>query len=460
MTSNLQDFLKECRIWVELDAHPYIIQCHFAGMIENDTPMLFLEWCNGSSLNEMIDKGTLYEGTVNEQQERILSIAIQSLIGIEYAHKNKIIHKDIKPGNIMVTAEGMAKITDFGSAAAKENSYTTEYCSPEQLLDGIATESSDVFSWAVTCIEMFKGKCGWDTGKEISTYLDTVTDSTRVPIPENFKKILKTCLSMSPADRMSSDELAVELKQEKVFENLIKNNRNLRFVNKIYPLTSSAPYYNNKAVCHISVNPFESEKIVNYFEKAINADHTFTSAIFNMNYYKWVMHLIDTRTFISEIKEKCSHDSSVIEEMKHALEYKICYKLANCYVLTNERYYPNRVSKDNKYILFRNEMGNKWQVYELNGDFPIRFCNTSGMYDDYDELTQMTGIEWAESSNTDLLEEGTTRFTPLEEDVCIYFPENDCFSPDGRYFVAADQNKPVSLLFTSCIRAKCPQPRK
>ena len=170
MTSNLQDFLKECRIWVELDAHPYIIQCHFAGMIENDTPMLFLEWCNGSSLKEMIDRGTLYEGTVNEQQERILSIAIQSLIGIEYAHKNKIIHKDIKPGNIMVTAEGMAKITDFGSAAAKENSYTTEYCSPEQLLDGIATESSDVFSWAVTCIEMFKGKCGWDTGKEISTY--------------------------------------------------------------------------------------------------------------------------------------------------------------------------------------------------------------------------------------------------------------------------------------------------
>ena len=105
-------------------------------------PTIFSEWMDNGSLKDCIKDGSLYEGTEEEVQERILDIAIQTARGLKYSHENGLIHQDVKPGNILLTKGWDAKVADFGLAKAQsqltENEkpvstgYTIQYCPREQ----------------------------------------------------------------------------------------------------------------------------------------------------------------------------------------------------------------------------------------------------------------------------------------------------------------------------------------
>jgi len=150
-----QDFVREAETWVDLGLHPHITSCLYVRMIDN-VPHVFAECVEGGSLESWIQgkKGNLYEGDPKKVMERILDIAIQFTWGLGYAHEHekKLIHRDVKPDNALMTPDGILKVTDFGLARSKGLTpdgetqdlsgnikvsgkvYSPKHCSPEQVL--------------------------------------------------------------------------------------------------------------------------------------------------------------------------------------------------------------------------------------------------------------------------------------------------------------------------------------
>ena len=115
-----ENFIEECVNWIHLGLHPNVVACYYVRDVSG-VPSIFSEWMDGGSLRDRIHDGTLYEGSPEEIQERILDIAIQAARGLYYAHVNGIVHQDVKPGNILLSSEWDAKIADFGLAKARAN---------------------------------------------------------------------------------------------------------------------------------------------------------------------------------------------------------------------------------------------------------------------------------------------------------------------------------------------------
>ena len=168
-----EEFIWECENWINLGLHPNIVSCYYVREI-GGVPTIFSEWMDNGSLKDRIRDGSLYEGTEEEVQERILDIAIQTARGLEYSHENGLIHQDVKPGNILLTKGWDAKVADFGLAKAqsqlRENEkpvstgYTIQYCPREQAEGAPAEKWMDVYAWALTVLEMYAGKRLWETG--------------------------------------------------------------------------------------------------------------------------------------------------------------------------------------------------------------------------------------------------------------------------------------------------------
>ena len=166
-----ENFIRECENWIYLGLHPCIVSCYYVRDI-GGVPSIFSEWMDGGSLRDRIMDGTLYEGTADAVQERILDIAIQSANGLMYSHRNGLLHLDMKPGNLLLTKDWDAKISDFGLSNAKSElgdrtaGFTREYCSREQAEGTAPARWMDVYAWALTVLEMYAGGRLWESGEE------------------------------------------------------------------------------------------------------------------------------------------------------------------------------------------------------------------------------------------------------------------------------------------------------
>ena len=155
-----KNFLRECENWIRLGLHPNIVSCYYVREISG-VPSVFSEWMDGGSLKDRIRDESLYSGTSAEVQERILDIAIQAARGLLYSHSNKLLHQDMKPGNLLLTREWDAKIADFGlastqtlSGSGESTGYTLEYCPREQADGEDPARWMDIYAWALTTLEM------------------------------------------------------------------------------------------------------------------------------------------------------------------------------------------------------------------------------------------------------------------------------------------------------------------
>ena len=158
-----KNFLRECENWIRLGLHPNIVSCYYVREISG-VPSVFSEWMDGGSLKDRIRDQSLYSGTSEEVQERILDIAVQAARGLMYSHANGLLHQDMKPGNLLLTGEWDAKIADFGLAnsgsypdSKKSMGYTPEYCPREQAEGARPARWMDVYAWALTVLEMYSG---------------------------------------------------------------------------------------------------------------------------------------------------------------------------------------------------------------------------------------------------------------------------------------------------------------
>ncbi|MER6996817.1 protein kinase [Streptomyces sp. NPDC000410] len=231
------DFETEAGTWVGLGLHPNVVNCHYVRRVDG-LPCVFAEWVAGGSLAELVRDGRLYEGQ-GGSPARVLDMAVQIAWGIDHAHRQGVIHQDVKPANIMVDidADWTAKVTDFGLAGARAaagehaagapdaslqasfGGMTRQYRSPEQA-DAVAgarvtlTRATDVWSWALCVLEMFVGGRPWEHGQlapeVFADFLESGRPRSGVPaMPPALVDLLRRCFDVDPAARPHRlDELA------------------------------------------------------------------------------------------------------------------------------------------------------------------------------------------------------------------------------------------------------------
>ena len=219
------EFVKRFNIEAQAAAslsHPNIVSIYDVGN-EGEIYYIVMELVQGKTLKEIItDDGILpWKWTVN--------IAIQIASALEVAHRNNIVHRDIKPHNIIITENGTAKVTDFGIAKAVSNSTITSfgatigsvhYFSPEHARGGYTDAKSDLYSLGVVMYEMLTGKVPFDADTPVSVALKHMQETPEEPkklnstIPESVNKIIIKAMQKDPNLRYSSaTEMLVDLRE-------------------------------------------------------------------------------------------------------------------------------------------------------------------------------------------------------------------------------------------------------
>jgi WD40 repeat protein/serine/threonine protein kinase len=233
----VSNFEREAETWVKLGLHPHMVTCYYVRRL-GGIPRVFAEFVGGGSLKEWIDSRQLYEGGPERALERVLDVAIQFAWGLQHAHEKGVVHQDVKPANVMLSEEGVAKVTDFGLArarAALEQAAPTEpgqsilisaggmtpaYCSPEQARRLPLSRRTDIWSWAVSVLEMFTGEVTWLSGaaadEALESFLEVGTGDGRLSImADGVADLLRRCLRRDPQSRPDDTRsIAATLRQE------------------------------------------------------------------------------------------------------------------------------------------------------------------------------------------------------------------------------------------------------
>jgi tetratricopeptide (TPR) repeat protein/predicted Ser/Thr protein kinase len=203
-----QRFLQEARVASSLD-HPHICNIHEIEETPDGQTFICMAYYEGETLKDRIEKRPL-------EVKAALEIAVQICEGLTRAHEAGIIHRDIKPGNIMITERGRAKILDFGLAKLAGETQLTRtgttlgtalYMSPEQARGDKVDGRSDVWSLGVVLYEMVTGKRpfkGANSSAIIYSILHDKADhitSVDKSLPRELGDIIQRCLSKNPGDR-------------------------------------------------------------------------------------------------------------------------------------------------------------------------------------------------------------------------------------------------------------------
>ncbi len=220
-----QRFYREAQTAGQVN-HPGIITIHDIAEDEKGQPYLVMEYVDGVTLHRMLRPA--HSGHLPERLplDQTLDLAAQVAEALDFAHRRGVVHRDIKPGNIIVTAEGRAKITDFGIAKftdAEATRTTTvlgtpAYMAPEQLRGGTVDGRSDLFSlgamlyWILTGQKPFPGEDLTSVSFKV-VYTDPAKPTEVVPeLPKDLDTVLSRCLAKNPVDRyQSAKDLASDL---------------------------------------------------------------------------------------------------------------------------------------------------------------------------------------------------------------------------------------------------------
>ena len=214
--SSRQRLMREARA-VGVLAHSNIATLY--DVLEDDARLLLvMEYVDGKTVKEMIDAGPMPAG-------QALRVAAQVAAAIEYAHDRGVIHCDLKPANIQVASDGIAKVLDFGLARVKyaetdgvEKSLTGTgvmlgtpgYVAPERLLSGVLNASGDIYSIGVVLFEMVTGRRLFDRGQTPEHLFDTISGRTAKasavvgPLPQGLDDVIERALSVDPRMRYQS----------------------------------------------------------------------------------------------------------------------------------------------------------------------------------------------------------------------------------------------------------------
>ena len=191
--------------------HPNIMSVHDVSTHEG-TDYIVMELIDGITLKQYMEK----KGTLNWKET--LHFAMQIAKALEHAHSQGIVHRDIKPHNVMVLKNGSAKVTDFGIARlmSQSNTLTKEalgsvhYISPEQAKGGRVDNRSDLYSLGVVMYEMMTGRAPYDGDSPVAVAIQHINGGATMPsvlnpnIPGGLEQIIMKCMATDPSQRYNS----------------------------------------------------------------------------------------------------------------------------------------------------------------------------------------------------------------------------------------------------------------
>ena len=327
---DIENFTKEAEQWVDtIGLHPNIVVCHYVRVL-GGVPRVFIEYVDGGTLQEWITSKRLYEGGPKAALERILDVAIQTAWGLHYVHELGLIHQDVKPLNVMMTADGAAKVTDFGLAGAKAVAFeeneqrpeaatilatyggmTPAYCSPEQA-DIAAkrkagtpreqrpklTRRTDVWSWAASVLEMFLGERSWPEGQVAYLGLQREPDEPHLPpMPSAVKVLLGICFKRRPEDR-PHDLMKLADPLQSIYQQVTGQTYS-REQPKLDALLADS--LNNRAVSLIDLKkPEAAEK---KWQEALGVDPHHPEATYNWGLIQWRSALLRDDQLLGKLRE-------------------------------------------------------------------------------------------------------------------------------------------------------------
>jgi len=235
---DLRDFLVEIQTWIDLPEHPHLVACRFF-RTAGEEMVVFSEFVEGGTLSARIRERRL------KAIDQILDVAIQLAWALDALHEHGLMHQDVKPDNVLLTADGIVQLNDFGLARAHAvaagaqvaefageatfRGMTPGYCSPEQeaIARGLAagtplyrlpklTRQTDVWSWGVSVLEMFTGGRTWAKGPQAASTLEAhrgrsrTTGDWSLEMPPGGAEVLRKCFHEIPDQRWESMTLAAE----------------------------------------------------------------------------------------------------------------------------------------------------------------------------------------------------------------------------------------------------------
>jgi WD40 repeat protein len=331
-------FTRECETWVNLGLHAHIAACHYVREL-GGVPRVFSEYADAGTLEEWINSKRLYEGDKQAALARMLDASIQFAWGLHYAHERGVIHQDVKPLNALLWEDGTLKVTDFGLAGARQKAgladqggapvggmhtivvptggMTPSHCSPEQFAGRPLDRSTDVWSWAVSVLEMFQGEVTWQSGslaaQALEAFLEHNGEDEEIPaMPEAVADLLRRCFQQNPNDRPRTlRECAAKLIEIYQAE-----------IGKSYPraepkgVGDTADALNNRALSLLDLGkPDEAEGL---FDQALGLDKHHVAATYNRSLMRWRMARTTDADILGSLEEiKKEHPDNA--NLKYAL---------------------------------------------------------------------------------------------------------------------------------------------
>ncbi|MBK5262588.1 MAG: Stk1 family PASTA domain-containing Ser/Thr kinase [Peptostreptococcaceae bacterium] len=245
----IESFRKESQAAASL-SHPNIVNVYDVGR-EGNIYYIVMELIEGRVLSDIIKE----DGSMDYR--RAIEIGKQMASALSLAHKNHIIHRDVKPHNILITEDGVAKITDFGIAKAVDSATivghsntimgSVHYFSPEQARGGYVDEKSDIYSLGIVLYELVTGRVPFDADNPVAVALMHINEEILPPsqlvkgLPTAVENIIMKATNKYSINRYASaDEMLEALKNADIVANIVGASDNSAKSNIAAPVTAVA----------------------------------------------------------------------------------------------------------------------------------------------------------------------------------------------------------------------------
>ncbi len=292
----MKRILTEANSWIRMGMHPNVATCYYVLSL-NKIPHLFIEFIDGGSLSDWIEAGRC------RNLRTALSLAIQFCHGMEFTHAKGIIHRDIKPHNILITKNSLVKITDFGillSAADQGEEEpaglrqdgpedatvgfrgTPGYASPEQFRNAHKVDQrTDIFSFGLCLWLMLCGQKPFQNNRVKAPIPAPTPVAPKIVFPPVLKKALKKCVAYAPEERYQSfAELRADLNEAYA----AAFNAACPYA-EIPNIDLRADFLNNRAVSLIELG--ELKEGAQCLQQTIEINDMLPEAIHNMILLRW-----------------------------------------------------------------------------------------------------------------------------------------------------------------------------
>jgi WD40 repeat protein len=313
-------FEREAETWVSLGLHPHVVTCHYVRRVDG-LPLVFAELVDGGSLHEAIRQRRLGSA------EAILDVAIQFAWGLHHAHEEGLVHRDVKPANVLLASDGLAKVTDFGLARARSarpapaapaaggsgHTLTVEgggggtpaYVSPEQAKGLALSRRSDLWGFGLSVLEAFLGGRTWEYGLAAAEVLEGYrrgghAGADRPAMPEAVALLLAACFRERPEDR-PHDLAEVGQTLRAAYEGL---------AGRAYPRRppkggrGSADALNNRAVSLVDLGRHAEAAAT--WGRALAAEAQHVEATYNAGLAAWSAGQLPDPELLRRLEEACA----------------------------------------------------------------------------------------------------------------------------------------------------------